>query len=187
MRIAQVTLVEAGAHLMPAFDAKLVEHMMRRLVERGVRVRVSTVVRALERDDSGCTNVAVLQVTRTLPLPLTRTLHERGCAAGGPTSPPTPTPNPNPNVNVAVLQATADSRDGGKGEERLPFGLLVWSAGLQQVKLVQRLCSPRLHADHVRLGADCMRMSRSSLCRTSTRPPSRFRRIARGACWWMTT
>lgn len=96
----RVTLVEAGKRLMPAFDAKLVKHMMKRLVDRGVDVRVGTAVKALEVDEQGCTNVAVL----------------------GP---------------------TGDGRS-PKDEERMPFGMLVWSAGLQQVNFVQNLYSPSL-------------------------------------------
>ena len=101
----RVTLVEAGARLMPAFDATLVTHMMQRLVDRGVSVRVNTLVKALEEDAHGCTNVAVL-----------------GATAGG-------------------------------GEvERLPFGLLVWSAGLQQVKFVQNMYSPSVEIQKDRTG-----------------------------------
>ena len=83
---------------MPAFDAKLVSHMMRGLTARGVDVRVETRVKALEVDDTGCTNVAVLAPTKQGDTPAT--------------------------------------------DERLPFGLLVWSAGLQQVKFVQNMYSP---------------------------------------------
>ena len=107
----RVTLVEAGAQLMPAFDATLVKHMTRRLTERGVEVRVGTSVRALEKDATGCTNIAVLAPTAAAP-------------SGAPPS----------------------------GSERLPFGLLVWSAGLQQVKFVQNLTTPGIEIRKDRTG-----------------------------------
>ena len=103
----RITLVEAGARLMPAFDAVLTSHMNQRLIERGIDVRTETAVRALETDDTGCTNVAVLA----------------------------PTKGAKPSE-----------------EERLPFGLLVWSAGLQQVKFVQNLYSASVEIQKDRTG-----------------------------------
>ncbi|MAD24485.1 MAG: hypothetical protein CMO44_09975 [Verrucomicrobiales bacterium] len=60
MKHVSVTLVEAGPQLMPAFDTALVSHMMEQLKERDVTVRIGTRVKALEKDATGCTNVAVL-------------------------------------------------------------------------------------------------------------------------------
>lgn len=91
----RVTLVEAGPRLMPAFDEVLVSHMRKQLEQRDIDVRVGTRVRSLEKDENGCTNVAVL------------------------------------------------ARPDGSGDERLRFGMLVWSAGLQQVNFVRELYSPQ--------------------------------------------
>jgi len=114
-----ITIVEAGPRILGTFDAALVDYYEKHLRSRNISLRLDTAIKAVED------NPTAAAASASEAIPATTASVGNGERAELPGS----TPIDNGSGGLASLS------DGSS----LPFGCLVWSAGLAPVKFVEQL------------------------------------------------
>ena len=119
----KLTLVEAGPGLLGSFDKSLADYYLNKLKEKNIDVRLSTAVTGIEE--------------RYYPSTVTTTTakidDQDGSGSNGVDIPPTEDSDinfVNENAHHYTVASLADGTE-------LPFGTMVWSAGLAPVKFIE--------------------------------------------------